>query len=70
MAECAIDVQYMVRNQNIAPVTNTQDCYFDVFLLLRVTIISEHIIQRKYKVLKYIVAIDKWYTHSNLIIGK
>jgi len=54
MAECIIDVQYMVCNQNIAPVTNTQDCYFDVFRLLRVAILMEHIIQRKYKVLKYV----------------
>lgn len=70
MAECAIDEQYMVCNQNIAPVTNTQDCYFDVFQLLGATIFREHIIQRKYKVLKYIVAIGKWYKHSNLIICK
>jgi len=40
-----------------------------VFRLLRVAIIREHIIQRMYKVLKYIVAIDKWYRHSNLIIA-
>ena len=60
----------MVSNQNIAPVTNTQDCYFDMFRLLRVAILREHIMQRKYKVLKYIVATGKGYAHSNLIIGK
>jgi hypothetical protein len=70
MVECVIDVQYVICNQSIALFTNTQDCYFDVFLLLRVAIIREHIIQRMYKVLKYIVTIDKWYTHSNLTIGK
>jgi len=70
MAECAIDVQYMVFNQNIAPVTNIQNCYFDVFRLFRVAILREHVVQRKYKVLKYIVAIGKLYTHNNLIIGK
>ena len=59
MAECAIDMQYMVYNQNIAAVTNTKDCYFDVFRLLRAAILREPIIQRKYKVLKYIVAIGK-----------
>jgi hypothetical protein len=69
MAECAIDVQYMVCNQNIAPVTHTQDYYLYLFRLLRVAILREHIIQRKY-VLKYIVYTGKWYTHSNLIIGK
>jgi len=70
MAECATDVQYVVCNQNIAPVTNTQNCYFDLFQLLRVAILKKHIIQRKYKVLKYILAIGKWYNHSKLIIGK
>jgi hypothetical protein len=59
MTECVTDVQYMFCNQNIAPFTNTQDCYFDVFRLLRVAILRKDIIQRKYKVLKYIVAIGK-----------